>query len=137
MFTQVLENVGKVTGATVAAQQEMFKRWISLWPDLLSSPPAGGEQTDQFRKRWTATAGELLKRQREMIDAQFKAGLQNIEKAFKLGEAKNPEELRAATIALWRKCFDSLTQAAESQIRETHAAVEKWFDLLTTSVPSS
>jgi len=136
VFTQAVESIGKATGATVAAQRELFKKWFALWPGLYH-PPGGCEQAEGFRKRWSETAGELLRRQREMIDAHFKAGVQNIEQAFRIAETKNPEELRAATVALWRKCFDGLRQAAEAQVRETYTAVDRWFDLLSASVPSS
>jgi L-arabinose isomerase len=137
MFIQVLESMGKVTSATVAMQQEMFKKWFSLWPGLAANPPASAEQVEKFQKKWAEIVGELVRRQREVTEAQFKAGMQNIEKAFEVGAASNPEEFRARTIELWRKCFEGLRQASEAQIQETQVAIAKWFDLVTPSVPSS
>ena len=137
MFSQALESMGKVTGAAMTMQREMFKKWIALWPGLLSDLPGGSEQGERFRQRWADTVSDLFRRQREVAEGQFQVGLENIEKVFQLGEAKTAEELRTAVVGLWRKCFDSLRQATEAQVRETHLAVEKWFDLLATSVPSS
>jgi broad specificity phosphatase PhoE len=137
MFIQALESMGKVTDATVAMQQEMFKKWFSLWPGLAAYPPANAEQVERFQKKWAETVSELVRRQREVTEAQFKVGMQNIEKAFQVGEARSPEEFRARTVELWQKCFDGLRQASEAQIRETKMAVEKWFELMTPPAPSS
>jgi broad specificity phosphatase PhoE len=136
MFSQVMESMAKVTGATVAMQQEMFKKWFSMWPGMATYPPANAEQVERFQKRWADTVSELFRRQRDVTETQFKAGIQNIEAAFKVGEAKNAEEVRARAIELWQKCFDNLRQASEAQLRETQVAVEKWFELMTPPFPS-
>jgi len=103
MFVNVLENIGKVTGATVAMQQEIFKKWIGMFPGIPgvpTSPQANPEQMEQFQKKWAETAGELFRRQKEVFEAQFKSGMENIETAFKVAEARSPEEVRAKTIEL-------------------------------------
>ena len=129
MFNQVFENFRRATEATVQLQQEMFKTWINLWPGIPAASPSWGEQVQQFQKKWSEALGEMLKRQREVTGAQFKAGLQNIEKAFQIGEAKTPEELRARSIELWKKCFDDLRQVYETQLRGFEMATEKWAEL--------
>jgi hypothetical protein len=63
--------------------------------------------------------------------------MENIEMAFKVAEAKNPEEVRAKTIELWRKCFDSLRQVSEAQLRETQVATEKLFAMFSPPRPAS
>jgi predicted patatin/cPLA2 family phospholipase len=95
------------------------------------------EQAQRFRKRWAETVNELIKRQRETTEAQFKVGVQNIEKAFQIGEVKSPEELRARTIELWQKCFEAVLQLSEAQTRDFQVAVEKWLELVTNPVPTS
>src|SRR5690349_3249155 len=124
MFVQMLENMGKVTGATVAMQQEIFKKWFNMWPGFAGVPayPDSPEQVARFQKRWAETASELLRRHREVVETHFKAGMQNIEQAFQIGEIKDPEEIRARTIELWKKCFDGFRQVTEAQIRETQVA---------------
>jgi hypothetical protein len=78
--------------------------------------------------------GELLKKRNETLEAQFGAGLRNIEEAFHLAEAKDPEELRAKTIELWQKTFDCLRQASEAQLRDFQYAIGKWAELMTRGV---
>jgi hypothetical protein len=140
MFMPVLESMGKITGATVDFQQEIYKKWFSMFPGVPGIPPypaAYGEQVQRLQKKWVEIVSDLIRRQRESIDAQFKAGQQNIEKAFQIGEVKNPEELRARTIELWQKCFEAVRQASEAQVRDFTVAIEKWVELMTTPVPNS
>jgi hypothetical protein len=137
MFDQVFESLRKATEASVQVQQEMFRKWMSLWPGVPASAPLWGEQVlrfQEFQRRWAETVNDLLKRQRELIEAPFKAGLQNIEKAFQFGEAKTVEEMRARTIEMWQRCFDSLRQTHEALLREFQTGTEKWLELLTKSV---
>ena len=117
MFDQVFDNLRKATEASVQLQQDLFKRWISLWPGVPASPAPAGEQVLQFQRKWGEIVGELVGKQRESLEAQFSAGLRNIEEAFRVAEAKDPEELRNKTVELWKKIFDSLRQASEAQLR--------------------
>ncbi len=140
MFMPVLESMGKISGATVEMQQEFFKKWFSLWPTFQAGwtfPTTWGDQVQRFQKRFAEVSGDLIRRQREVIEAQFKAGQQNIEKAFSISEAKSPEELRSKTIEFWQKCIESMRQTSEAQMRDFQVAVEKWFDLMKPVVPSS
>jgi hypothetical protein len=139
MFVPVFENMRTLTAAAAGMQQEMFKKWLSLWPGapVMPTGPVGAEQIQQLQRRWAEAVGELLRRQRESIDAQFKAGQQNITKAFQLGEIKDPEEMRARTVELWQKCFEAVVQLSEAQARDFQAAVQKWFELVTPPVPSA
>jgi hypothetical protein len=133
MFDQVFENLRKATEASVQVQQEMFRKWISLWPGVPAAAPLWGEQAQQFQqvqRKWAEIVSDLIKRQREGFEASFKAGQQSIAKAFQLGEVKSVEEMRAKTVELWQKCFDSLRQAYEVPLRECQAATEKWLQLV-------
>jgi len=133
MFTQAYENFRKATESTVHLQQEMFKTWINLWPGAPVASPAWGEKVQRFQKKWAETLGEIVKRQRDMTETNFKAGLKNIEKAFQIGEAKTPEELRAKSIELWQKCFEDIRQVYEAQLRGFETAIEKWVEVTTTA----
>jgi len=129
MFNQVFDNVRQATETTVQMQQEMFKTWLKMWPGLPASAPLRGEKLQEFQKKWAATVGDMLKQQREVTEAQFKAGLQSIDRAFQLGEAKTPEEVRAKSLELWQKCFEDLRQVYETQMHGFEAVVEKWVEL--------
>jgi hypothetical protein len=130
MFDQVFDNVRKATEASVQMQQELFKKWVSLWPGVPASPTVGGEQVVKFQRKWAETVGELGRKQREFLEAQFHAGLRNIEEAFRLAEVKDPEQLRTRTLELWQKVFDGLRQGSETQLRDFQAAAIKWAELM-------
>jgi hypothetical protein len=125
MFKTVVENFRQATEATVLLQQEMFKKWLSLWP-AMPSAASWGEQAKDFQKKWAETVTDLVKRQAELTETQFKAGLANIEKAFKLAESKTPEDFRAKSLELWQQCFDNLRIVNEAQLRGFQAVMEKW-----------
>jgi hypothetical protein len=131
MFEKVFDNLRKATEASVQAQQEIFQKWVSLWPGVPSSPYAWGEKIQKVQKKWNQIVAEQLKKQRETLEAQFSAGLRNIEESFRLAEAKDPEEFRTKTLELWSKSFDYLRQTSEAQLREFQAAMEKWAEIVT------
>ncbi len=128
MFDLAIENLRNAADATIRMQQELFTKWVGLWPAMPAAPafPAAFGEPLAFQKRWTEYVGEQIKKQRESLESQFSAGLKSIEEAFRIGEAKNPEELRARTIELWRKAFDFQRQVCEAQLRDFQAAVAKW-----------
>jgi hypothetical protein len=131
MFNQALENFREAAQTTVQLQQEMFKTWIKLWPGIPVAPPSWGDQVQQFQKRWAKAIGDMIKQHKEATEVHFKAGLQNIEKAFQIGEAKTPEVLRSKSLELWQKCFEDLRQVYEAQLHGFEKMVEKWTELTT------
>jgi hypothetical protein len=131
MFATVVEGFQKATEANLQFQQDMYKKWMSLWPGVPMYQDIPAEQAQKFQKKWGEFVSDLIKRQGEFIDAQFKHGVQNVEKVFEFGEIKSPEELRAKSLDLWQQCFESLRQAYEAQIKDFQKATGKWFDLVT------
>jgi hypothetical protein len=129
MFNQVFENLREATQVTVQSQQEMFKAWIKLWPGIPATTPSWAEQAQVFQKKWAKTIGDMIKQHKEVTEGHFKAGLQNIEKAFQIGEAKTPEEFRTKSLELWQKCFEDLRQVYEAQLHGFEAVIEKWSEL--------
>jgi hypothetical protein len=133
MFDQVFDSFRKLTESGFQQQQEMFKKWIGMWPVFPGYAPAAPEQVVKFQKKWIEYLSEVVKKQREALEAQFNAGMQHIEEAFRLAEVKEPEELRTKTLALWQKTFELLRQSFETQVRECQAAVTQWTELVTKS----
>lgn len=137
MFDQVFENFRKATETTLQAQQDLFQKWVSLWPMFSMEPTTPGnnvavnEQARSFQKQWTDTATALLTKHCEMLDAQYRAGVRTIEEALRTTEAKDPEEFRRLTEELWRKSSEVLKQTIENQIRDFQIAVEKWSEVMT------
>ena len=131
MFQDVFENLRKASDSTIQTQQELFKKWASLWPGVPASPTAWGGPVQKLQKPWVEIVNDLVKKQREVLETHFNAGLRNIEEASPLVEVKNPEELRTKTIELWQKSFDCLRQTYEAQLHELQTAVSRWAALMT------
>jgi hypothetical protein len=130
MFDQVFDNLRKAAELNLQMQQEMFKKWATLWPGVPGTPTAWGEPAHKFQKKWVEFVGEMLTKQHAALEAQYSAGLHHIEEAFRLAEAKDPDELRTKTVELWQKTFECLRQTYETQAREFQAAMTKWTDLM-------
>jgi hypothetical protein len=134
MIDQVFDSFRKASESTLQMQQELFKQWTSQWsagvPTPAGTPAAWAEQAQTFQKRWLETVTELMNKHRESLDSQYKAGIKAIEEAFKVTEAKSPDDYRRLTEELWRRGFDSVKSSTESQLRDVQAAVQKWFELM-------
>ena len=130
MFDVVFENLRKATETAMQTQQELFKKWTSLWQGVQGPAPAWGEKAQKFQKKWTETVSETLARQREILEAQFNAGLKSLEAAFAVAKAKDAEDARARTVEMWQKAFDCVRQAFDAQAREFQATAAKWAEMM-------
>jgi hypothetical protein len=106
--------------------QEMFKQWTRLFS---GTPMDGGSQAADWgrtsQKRWVELGVEILNRHRETLDATYKTGIQIIEQAFHVSEAKSPDDYRRMVEDLWRKLFDLQKSSSESQFRDFQTFYEK------------
>ena len=128
MFDQILDNYRKAAESTIQFQQEMLRNWTLQWPQVSGVPKPGAAATEQAQaagKKWSETITDMLNKHRETLDSQYRAGIRTIEDAFRVGEAKDPAQFRKLTEELWRQSLDCLKTAAESQMREFQAAMEK------------
>src|SRR5512135_956746 len=119
MYDQVFGNLRKATEAAIQAQQEMFRTWTNYW----AGKP---DQVQAVQQKWVDTFGDLIKKQQDALEAQYKSGLKMIEDAFTLPTAKDPEALRRKLIEDWEKDFESHQRIAEEKMQAFHAALAKW-----------
>jgi hypothetical protein len=145
MFDQILDNYRKAAESTIQFQQEMLRNLTQQWPQMFEVPTPGAASTEQAqaapfraasteqaqaaRKKWSETITDMLNKHREALDSQYRDGIRTIEDAFRVGEAKDPAQLRKLTEELWRQSFDSLKTTVESQMREFQATMEKWVEV--------
>ena len=146
MFDMILENYRKATESTMKVQQDMLRNWTMQWPQMFGSqsfglPFTGGtsnsampgaawlEQFSEAQKKWAETVTEMLNKHRESLDAQYKAGIRTIEDAFRVAEAKDPQQFRRLTEELWKHSFDCLKSVTESQMQDVQAAMQKWYEV--------
>lgn len=142
MFDQVFENLKKATESSIQMQQEMFQKFAHMVPGATTSPlgaamPNAGPAVEAFQKwqhRWEETVSDLFRRQRELVDSHYAAGLKSLENLFQVGEAKSPQEYQEKVVELYKKSFESLRQLSESQLKEFKSAAEKWAELMTKTV---
>jgi hypothetical protein len=134
MFDQILDNYRRAAEASLQFQQMMLRSWGQQWPMPVGMPvpPNLGalpEQLHKAQKQMVETITDMLNKHRETLDAQYRAGIRSIEEAFRVGEAKDPEQFRKLTEELWRHSYECLKSLAESQMRDIQAVTQKWFDL--------
>lgn len=134
MFEQVFDSLRTATESNMHMQQELFKKWFGMFPGVPVPANGGAEPFVKFQKKWAEFVSEIVKKQRETMEAQFNAGLKQLEEAFKLAEVKDPEELRARTIELWQKAFEMLRKAYEAQVRDFQAAAIMWTEVMTKAL---
>ena len=131
MFDQAFEGFRKATQSTLQLQQDMFRQWAGFWPGFPTPQAEFVGRVQKFQREWAQTVAELTRKYQESWEAQYKAGLQLITEAFKVGEVKDPEELRKKAEELWNKTFECLKELAQAQVQNFQAASQKWIDLVT------
>jgi len=132
MFDQILQNYRTATETTMQFQQMVLRSWTQQWPQAfgMSIPTASWpDQARNVQKKLTETTTDLLNKHRESLDAQYRAGIRAIENAFRVGEAKDPEQFRKLTEELWRQSYECLKNLAESQMRDLQTLMQKSFEL--------
>jgi hypothetical protein len=141
MYDQVLDNFRKATESTMHLQQEMFKNWTQQWfqmPGMTANPAVGmADQVRGLQKQCTNAASDMLNKHRETLDTQYRAGIRTIDDAFRLGDAKDPDQFRRLAEELWKQSFDCLKTIVESQMRDFQGAAEKWFEVASKGVAST
>jgi hypothetical protein len=141
MFDQLFESFRKASESSLQAQQDLFKQWTQQWQ---TSPLAStGTTTDwlDIQKKWLESAKDAVAKHRALVDSTYRSGIEMIEHAFKVSEAKSPDDYRRLVEELWRKLSDTFKAQSESQFRDMQTATEKWLDKTrsannTTGAPS-
>ncbi len=128
MFDQILELSRKAAESSLQMQQVIFKQLTQS----AASPSAAGISADwggTMKKRLSELTIEALNKQRETLDATYRAGIQMIEEVSHIAEAKSAEDCVRAVEKVWRSSFDTLKGQAESQFREAQSFAEKSFEV--------
>jgi hypothetical protein len=134
-FDRVFDTFREATDLTLKVQQDLFHKWTTSWPGFPKVQPAWAEKVQQFQKEWTEATTELTRKYMEMSDRQYKVGVQSLEGAFRVAEAKEPAEVREKVMELWQKSFECLKEVAQAQIQNFQAAAEKWAELAKKARP--
>jgi len=142
MSDEILDSYRKAAESAMRLQQDMLRCWTMQWPQMygaqmfglsrtaaLTPGAAWLEQLGTAQKKWAETVAEMLNKHRETLDARYKAGIRTIEDAFRVGEAKDPQQSRRLTEELWRQSFECLNTVVESQMRDVQGAMQEWYEV--------
>ena len=145
MVDKILENYSKAVESTLKLQQEMLRNWTMQWSPFgaqLFEPPLTGtttsasaapaaaatwlEQLSTAQRKWAEAVADMLKRHQETLDEQYRAGIRAIDDAFRVGEARDPQQFRRLSEELWRRNCEVLKTAVASQMHDVQSVMQKW-----------
>ena len=134
MLEQAFENLKKATESSVRLQQEMFQKWVEAFPAAgVSAMPTPADEMKKWRQKLEQISAEMLKKQKELVDKNYDAGIKALEDIFAVTEATSPQEYQQKVTELYQKSFESLRHLSEAQMNEFRSAAEKWTELMTTT----
>ncbi len=97
---------------------------------LATETPAAAwlEQLSTAQRKCAEAVADMLKRHQETLDEEFRAGIRAIDDAFRVGEAKNPEQFQRMSEELWRRNCEILKTAVASQMHDVQSVMQKWYE---------
>ena len=128
LFEATFNNLRQAAGSAVQLQQEMYKEWARLWPGLAQSPVDWNGNLQKSRKEWAATITGAMRKHLELVNQQYRAGIEALEAAFQAAAAKDPEEFRERCEALCRQALNLVKETSETQMRQFQEAMTKWIE---------
>jgi hypothetical protein len=152
MFDVIMENYSKAVESTLKLQQEMLRNWTTQWPPFGTQafePPSPGtstsasptpaaawlEQLSLAQTKWAEAVTDMLKRHQETLDEAYRAGIREIHDAFRVIDAKDPEQFRRLSEELWRRNFEVLKTAAASQMQDLQSVMQKCLEAARLGAP--
>jgi len=145
MVDMILENYSKAVESTLRLQQEILRTWTMQWSPFgtqlfglpltgtstsASETPAAAwlEQLSTAQRKWAEAIADVLKRHQETLDEQYRAGIRAIDDAFRVGEARDPEQVHRLSEELWRQNCEVLKTAVASQMHDLQSVMQKWYE---------
>jgi hypothetical protein len=128
MLDALCESFRKASESSLQIQQDVVKHWAQQWQATTSASAAvPGDWSRTVQQRWLEVTLDLLNKHREAIDSAYRSGIQIVEQAFRISEAKSTEDYRRMAEDLWRKLFEVFKGQSEIQFRDFQNLAEKSF----------
>ncbi len=86
------------------------------------------EQLSTAQRKCAEVVADMLKRHQETLDEEYRAGIRAIDDAFRVGEARNPEQFQRLGEELWRRNCEVLKTAVASQMHDVQSVMQKWYE---------
>jgi hypothetical protein len=128
MLDQVMESFRKASESSLQMQQDIFKRWSQQWFASPTGNGVGGEMGGSLQRRSVDLAIEALNKHRESLEGTYRSSIQVLEQAFRVSEARSPDDARRMVEELWRNVMAIMKEQSESQFREMMRWTEKLFE---------
>jgi hypothetical protein len=138
MFDALCESFRKASESSLQIQQDVVRHWAQQWQAMPSN--TGGASTEWTRtvqQRWLEATLELLNKHRESLDSAYRSGIQLVEQAFRISDAKSSEDYRRMVEELWAKLFEAFKGQSETQFRDFQTLAEKAFSMVPHNHTSS
>ena len=135
--TQVFEppltgtSTGDREGSRVQQDQtQAFAPPLTGTSTSASATPAAAwlEQLSAAQRKCAEAVADMLKRHQETLDEEYRAGIRAIDDAFRVGEARNPEQFQRLSEELWRRNCEVLKTAVASQMHDVQSVMQKWYE---------
>ncbi len=133
MYEQAFDSLKKATESSVKLQQEMLQKWVEAFPGASSAIPTPANEMAKWRHQLEEMAAEMLKKQKELVDQNYDAGIKALEDIFAVTESTSPQEYQQKVTQLYQKSFESIRELSEAQMNEFKSVAEKWTELMTLS----
>ena len=129
VFEHAFDSLRKTAESNIEMQQELFRQWGANFPGFPQPQNAWVERAQKFQKEWTKTVKELLSKHREILDEQYRLGLESLDEAFRVAQSGDPQEHAKRCEALCKKSLETVRDAGELQVKESQEALTKWIGL--------
>ena len=128
LFEATFNNLRQALESAVQLQQEMYKEWARLWPGLVQSTVDWNANIRKWQKEWATRTTGAMRKHLELVDHQYRVGIESLEAAFQVAAAKDPEEFRERCEALCRQALNLVKETSETQTRQFQEAMNKWVE---------
>jgi hypothetical protein len=130
MLDQVMESFRKASESSLQMQQDLFKQWSQQWfSSATNGTSIGPEGISSLQRRSIDLAIEALNKHRESLESSYRSSIQVLEQAFRVSEARSPEDARRMVEELWRNVLAIMKEQSEGQFREMMRWTEKMFEV--------
>ncbi len=137
MFEQIFDEYRKAVDSSFNMQREMYRQWMNGWPvkppDVTKAVDRGEvkDEIRSYQKKWSQTLAEAMETHREALTQQYKSGIDAIASAYRMTEARTPEEYWRLTQEFWRKSIDSYKTTFEAQSKYVESLAHMWLEMVT------
>jgi hypothetical protein len=137
MFEQIFDEYRRAVDSSFKVQQEMYRQWMNGWPvkppDVTKAVDRGAitDQIHSYQEEWSQTLADTMEKHRKALNQQYKSGIDAIESAFRMTEARTPEQYWRLTQEFWRKSIDTYKTTCEAQSKYLEGLSGMWLEMVT------